>query len=472
MAWARSTKPTTPRSKRTVAIKVLAKQDEDASARLLQEARAASALNHPHICTIHEVGEHEGQAFIVMEHVEGKPLSALIPADGLPPESVIRYGTHIADALAHAHERGIVHRDLKSANVVITPEGRAKLKEVGAAGEQSTPLPPIIQPAKGQSHTASLGSQKLAAQSGGTVMKHVLLLLVLGVLVCGGVAPASAQATVERNVVYGMYSGLALLMDVHRPADPNGYGIVVIPGSGWHMALALDTRRLSQRVSADDPRTQALLDGGYTLFAINHRAAPRFRYPAAVEDAQRAVRFVRHHAATYGIDPDRIGAYGGSSGGHLVSMLGVTDGNGHPDDESPINRHSSKVQAVVALYPATDLGAFASGPDGDKAAPASFVGTRPSRNPQSAEALLYAEASPVFHVSPDDPPVLLVHGDADTVVPFSQSELFQEALAKSGVIVDFIRVPGGGHGRALDVPNAPDYIGAMVEWFDQHLPVH
>ncbi len=114
-----------PTLQRTVAIKVLAKQDADASARLLQEARAASALNHPHICTIHEVGEHEGQAFIVMEYVEGKPLSALIPADGLPPESVIRYGTQIADALAHAHERGIVHRDLKSANVVITPEGRA-----------------------------------------------------------------------------------------------------------------------------------------------------------------------------------------------------------------------------------------------------------------------------------------------------------------------------------------------------------
>ena len=122
-----------PKLQRTVAIKVLAKQDADASARLLQEARAASALNHPHICTIHEVGEHEGQAFIVMEYVEGKPLSQLIPSDGLPPESVIRYGAQIADALAHAHERGIVHRDLKSANVVITPEGRAKVLDFGLA---------------------------------------------------------------------------------------------------------------------------------------------------------------------------------------------------------------------------------------------------------------------------------------------------------------------------------------------------
>ena len=122
-----------PKLQRAVAIKVLATQDADASARLLQEARAASALNHPNICTIHEVGEHEGQAFIVMEHVEGKPLRQLIPADGLPVENVIRYGTQIADAMAQAHERGIVHRDLKSANVVITPEGRAKVLDFGLA---------------------------------------------------------------------------------------------------------------------------------------------------------------------------------------------------------------------------------------------------------------------------------------------------------------------------------------------------
>ncbi len=136
-----------PTLQRTVAIKVLAKQDEHASVRLLQEARAASALDHPNICTVYEVGEatpspqpspREGSregavSFIVMAYVEGKPLSQRIPADGLPPETVIRYGAQIADALAHAHERGIVHRDLKSQNVVITPEGRAKVLDFGLA---------------------------------------------------------------------------------------------------------------------------------------------------------------------------------------------------------------------------------------------------------------------------------------------------------------------------------------------------
>ncbi len=121
-----------PKLQRTVAIKVLHETD-DAASRILAEARAASALNHPHICTIHEVGESDGTSFIVMEHVEGKPLSELIPSDGLPPESVIRYGTQIADALAHAHEHGIVHRDLKSANVVITPEAQVKLIDFSIA---------------------------------------------------------------------------------------------------------------------------------------------------------------------------------------------------------------------------------------------------------------------------------------------------------------------------------------------------
>ncbi len=121
-----------PKLQRTVGIKILY-ETEDAASRILAEARAASALNHPHICTIHDVGEADGQSFIVMEHVEGRPLSELIPSDGLPAESVIRYGTQIADALAHAHEHGIVNRDLKSANVVITPDGRAKVLDFGVA---------------------------------------------------------------------------------------------------------------------------------------------------------------------------------------------------------------------------------------------------------------------------------------------------------------------------------------------------
>jgi Tol biopolymer transport system component/predicted Ser/Thr protein kinase len=121
---------------RDVALKVLlasALRDETARARLLREARSAAALNHPHICTVHEVGEADGQTYIAMEFVEGKPLSESVRAQGLPVETALRYGSQIADGLGHAHERGVVHRDLKSANVVITSEGRAKVLDFGLA---------------------------------------------------------------------------------------------------------------------------------------------------------------------------------------------------------------------------------------------------------------------------------------------------------------------------------------------------
>jgi serine/threonine-protein kinase len=121
---------------RDVALKVLpadALQDPVARARLLREARSAAALNHPNICTIHEIGETEGRAYIAMELVEGRPLSAHLAEGPQPAELALRYGTQIADALAHAHERQVVHRDLKGANVVVTPEGRAKVLDFGLA---------------------------------------------------------------------------------------------------------------------------------------------------------------------------------------------------------------------------------------------------------------------------------------------------------------------------------------------------
>ena len=157
---------------------------------------------------------------------------------------------------------------------------------------------------------------------------------------------AEGQARVEKNVLVGMHSGLALVMDVHHSENPNGYGIVHISGSGWRRPLAYSAPPLSERQV--DLYGQPLVERGYTVFSLNHRATPRFQFPAPLEDVQRAVRFVRYHAAEYGIDPDRIGAVGGSSGGHLVSMLGVLDGHGDSDDPDPVNRVSAKVQTVVA----------------------------------------------------------------------------------------------------------------------------
>jgi eukaryotic-like serine/threonine-protein kinase len=121
---------------RRVAIKVVGDRvlsDKTARDLLLREARAASALNHPNICTIHEVGDSDGEAYIVMEQVDGQPLHALLESNGLPPNSVVRYGMQIADALAHAHAHGVIHRDLKSTNAIVTPEGRVKVLDFGLA---------------------------------------------------------------------------------------------------------------------------------------------------------------------------------------------------------------------------------------------------------------------------------------------------------------------------------------------------
>ena len=297
------------------------------------------------------------------------------------------------------------------------------------------------------------------------MMSKRILVAVLAMLLIGSLADrAGAEERVERNVVFGMYSGLALLMDVYYPENPNGYGIVFISGSGWTRELGLDATPLKES-GQEEIYAVPLAAAGYTVFGINHRASPRFRHPAHLEDAQRAVRFVRHHADEFGIDPDRIGAMGGSSGGHLVSMLGVLDGKSGGEDASPVNRESAKVQAVVARAAPTDLTLSSSG------SVHPLFGFRRSARKDSVESQRFVAASPVTHVTADDPPVLLIHGDADDVVSYENAEVMQAALEKAGVPVDLLRIPGAGHGPTFPgAVNPPDYIGAMIEWFDLYLP--
>jgi len=122
-------------------------------------------------------------------------------------------------------------------------------------------------------------------------------------------ATAAAQGRIDKNVVYGMYSGLALLVDVYYPAKPNGFGIIYIAGSGWGTPLGYSAAPLKESPTVA-MYVPSLTQAGYTVFAITHRATPGFRYPAPLEDAQRAVRFVRHNAMKYAIDPARLGAPG------------------------------------------------------------------------------------------------------------------------------------------------------------------
>jgi acetyl esterase/lipase len=246
---------------------------------------------------------------------------------------------------------------------------------------------------------------------------HRILISASLVLMVGG--QSWAQTRVEKNVVYGMYSGLALLMDVHRPEKPNGYGVIFVSGSGWQSALTYGAVGLKEgQIRTWGP---PLLRAGYTVFAINHRATPRFHYPAPVEDVQRAIRFVRHHARQFNIDPDRLGGVGGSSGAHLIGLVAVVAQPGIAGDSDPVNREPATLQAIVLRAAPTDLGKMSVG------AVVLFM----DRVPTSSDGeKLYSAASPITHVSRGTPPVLLLHGDSDDTVPFEQSVAMEAALRR------------------------------------------
>ena len=293
--------------------------------------------------------------------------------------------------------------------------------------------------------------------------------LAVAAMLTGIATTVSAQARVERNVVYGMYSGAAMLLDVHYPAKPNGFGIIFISGSGWNAPLGYSATPLKESPQVD-MYVPSLVQAGYTVFALTHRATPTFRYPAQLEDVQRAVRFIRQNAASYAIDAARIGGMGGSSGAHLVSLLATMDGAGDSADPDPVNRQSAKLQCAVARAAPIDLTQMSPSLGAPLVAlllGASITDVTPKTAVEYKSALA---ASPITYVSADDPPMLLIHGDADRTVPFHQSELMEAALKKVNVPVKLIRIEGADHGP--DFPgakNPPDYKGEMVNWFNTHL---
>jgi acetyl esterase/lipase len=255
-------------------------------------------------------------------------------------------------------------------------------------------------------------------------------------------------------------------MDVYQPEQPKGFGIVRINGSGWHAPLGYDAGPLKER-RLGLRYIEAMQVGGYTVFAINHRQAPRFRYPAVVDDAQRAVRFVRHNATRFGISAERVGACGGSSGGHLVSLLGTLPGDGDADDPDPVNRESARVQSVVARAAPVDLIKQLNPAVSD------FMGMIPrgeAGGAYSVEQRTYRDASPINHVSGESAPFLIIAGTLDTTVPPEQATLIHEALKAAGVPTELIWIEGAGHGPHFPgAVNPPDYLGAMVRWFDRFL---
>jgi acetyl esterase/lipase len=274
---------------------------------------------------------------------------------------------------------------------------------------------------------------------------------------------------VEKNVVYGMHSGLALLMDVYYPDVPNGLGIIVANGSAWHAQPGYDSVQLKEGPGSDN--AGRLADAGFTVFSFNHRAAPAFRYPAAVEDGQRVVRFVRYNASRYRIRPDSIGAFGSSSGAHIVAMLGLLGGASDQDDPDLVNRESAGIQCVVGRATPSDLRTILTPL---AAGISSFIGMPFQAGPRpttesSLSYKLYREASPRFNVTKDAPPFLLIHGDADSTVPYEQSEILRDGLVAAGIQVELVRIRGGEHRPGSGASDPVDLFSRVTSWFERHL---
>jgi acetyl esterase/lipase len=309
-------------------------------------------------------------------------------------------------------------------------------------------------------------------------MRSTPLRALLSLSLASTLAPASAPRaddgppfTRTGDVIYGRKDGTALTMDVFRPeAGANGAAVIVVVSGGF----------FSSHQAINPAFARPLLDRGYTVFAVVHGSQPRYTVPEIVRDVNRAVRFIRHHAGDYGIDPDRIGVTGASAGGHLALMLGTAGGQGDPGAPDPVDRGSSRVQAVACFFPPTDLLNFG-GPgkalirarDHGKPFRPAFDYREldretnlwvPVTDPEKLRAIA-REISPVSHVSADDPPTLIVHGDADPLVPLQQSESIVEKLKAAGVEAKLVVKPGAGHGW----PTLLQDMAAFADWFDDHL---
>lgn len=273
------------------------------------------------------------------------------------------------------------------------------------------------------------------------------------VLTYGCSAPAGADGapdparppSVITDVVYGHKDGLALTFDVYRPARPNGAGIISIVSGGWESNV-----ELSRLLAAYYP---PLNEKGFTVFAVRHGSSPRYSMSEIVADMRTAVRFIRQHAGNYAVDPDRVGLFGGSAGGQLALLLGMTADAGDPLASDAVLRESSRVAAVVAYFAPTDLTRWKNA----WAFPATSALTE-------AEA---AQFSPIRFVSAGSAPSLIVHGDADEVVPLLEGETMYAALTTAGVPASFVRIEGAGHG--FDGADFTRAAGDMLGWFEQHL---
>ncbi len=260
------------------------------------------------------------------------------------------------------------------------------------------------------------------------------------------------------DVVYGQRKSHDLTMDIFVPDDPNGAGILFLISGRW-----------KSRSEPIEPWPAApLLRDGYTLFLVRHVSQPEATVMETVEDVKRAVRFIRYHAADYGVDPERLGVSGGSSGGHLALMLATTGGPGDPNAADPIDRESSAIEAAAVFFPVTDLINLGDSTQNlhDGGPPKSFVAAFGMTSRAVEPWLPVGHAmSPIDHITPSLPPILIYHGTADTLVPYDQSTRFDEKAEALGLDVEVIARPGKKHGWPTMLLDVFEF----VDFYNQHL---
>lgn len=289
------------------------------------------------------------------------------------------------------------------------------------------------------------------------------------VLAVSSVARGEESFTRQQDVIYGRKFGTALTMDVFTPSkNANGAAVVVCISGGW----------VSNHDNIQPIFAAELLKRGYTVFAVVHGSQPKFTIPECVADINRAVRYIRSHAADFKIDPNRIGISGASAGGHLSLMLGCNCGEGDEKAKDAVDRVSSRVQAVACFFPPTDFlnygkpGVKSLGlePEHQFKAPFDFH-EHDAANKMfkpvdlTTRERICKEISPIYHVTKDDAPTLLIHGDADKLVPLQQSEIIVEKFKEAGVPCELVVKKGGGHGW----PTIMADFKLIADWFDKYL---
>jgi acetyl esterase/lipase len=292
------------------------------------------------------------------------------------------------------------------------------------------------------------------------VMKRTFACLLIATILLGcRTLSAEPQPFVRtEDVIYARKFGTALTLDVFQPKEANGAAVALMVSGGWY----------SSHEAINPGFIKPFTDRGYTVFAVVHGSQPKFTVTEIVPDIHRAIRFMRHHAGRYGIDPKRIGITGASAGGHLSLTMGTQGRTGDPDAKDPIDRETSAVQAVACFFPPTDFlnygrpGEDAVGVGVLKAFKAAFGSRSDTADGRQA---LGKEISPVNYVSKGMPPTLIIHGDADKLVPIQQAEIFVNRAGEVGATAKLIVKEGKQHGWA----GIEGDLATFVEWFDRHL---